>query len=67
MVASDAVSNTQLPEQVDASVTIIAKTLLVGLRGSLTPLADRDAFPDWLIPNLPNRIDNIPYEDDDED
>ena len=30
-------------------------------------LADRESFPDWIIPNLPNRIDNIPYEDDDED
>ena len=30
-------------------------------------LSDRDAFPDWLIPNLPNRIDNIPYEDEDDD
>jgi hypothetical protein len=38
VVASDAVSNTQLPEEFDASVTIIAKALLIGLRGSLTPL-----------------------------
>ena len=30
-------------------------------------LSDRESFPDWIIPNLPNRIDNIPYEDDDED
>lgn len=30
-------------------------------------LSDRDSFPDWIIPNLPNRIDNLPYEDDDED
>ena len=30
-------------------------------------LSDRASFPDWLIPNLPNRIDNLPYEDDDED
>ena len=30
-------------------------------------LSDRDCFPDWLIPNLPNRIDNIPYDEDDDD
>jgi len=30
-------------------------------------ISDRESFPDWIIPNLPNRIDNIPYEDDDED
>jgi hypothetical protein len=30
-------------------------------------IGDRDSFTDWIIPNLPNRIDNIPYEDDDED
>ena len=40
VVASDAVSNTQLPEEFDAPVTIIAKTLLVGLRGSLAPFRD---------------------------
>jgi len=34
---------------------------------SLAIITDRDAYPDWIIPNLPNRIDNIPYEDDDED
>ena len=30
-------------------------------------LSDRDSFPDWIIPNLPNRIDNIPYEDDEDE
>jgi hypothetical protein len=34
---------------------------------SLAIITDRDAYPDWIIPSLPNRIDNIPYEDDDED
>jgi hypothetical protein len=29
-------------------------------------LSDRESFPDWIIPNLPNRIDNIPYEDDED-
>ena len=40
MVASDAVSNTQFPEEFDASVTIIPKTLLIGGRGSLAPFTD---------------------------
>ena len=30
-------------------------------------LLDRESYPDWILPNLPNRIDNIPYDDDDED
>jgi hypothetical protein len=30
-------------------------------------IADRDAYPDWLLPTLPNKIDADPYEDDDED
>jgi hypothetical protein len=30
-------------------------------------LSDRESFPDWIIPNLPNRIDNIPYEDDEDE
>jgi hypothetical protein len=29
-------------------------------------ISDRESFPDWIIPNLPNRIDNIPYEDDED-
>jgi hypothetical protein len=27
----------------------------------------RDAYPDWVLPTLPNRIDNIPYDDEDDD
>ena len=34
---------------------------------ALAIVTDRDAYPDWILPALPNRIDNIPYEDDDED
>jgi hypothetical protein len=30
-------------------------------------IMERDAYPDWILPKLPNRIDNIPYDDDDED
>jgi hypothetical protein len=33
----------------------------------LAIITDRDAYPDWILPALPNRIDNIPYDDDDED
>jgi hypothetical protein len=29
---------------------------------SLAIITDRDAYPDWILPSLPNRIDNIPYE-----
>jgi hypothetical protein len=34
---------------------------------ALAIVTDRDAYPDWILPSLPNRIDNIPYEDDEED
>ena len=34
---------------------------------SLAIITDKDAYPDWILPSLPNRIDNIPYDDDDED
>lgn len=30
-------------------------------------ICEQDAYPDWIIPKLPNRIDNIPYEDEDDD
>jgi hypothetical protein len=30
-------------------------------------LLDRDSYPDWILPSIPNRVDRIPYEDDDED
>ena len=30
-------------------------------------IMERDAYPDWILPKLPNRIDNIPYEDEDDD
>jgi hypothetical protein len=33
----------------------------------LAIIMERDAYPDWILPKLPNRIDNLPYEDDDED
>jgi hypothetical protein len=34
---------------------------------ALAIITDRDAYPDWILPDLPNRIDRIPYEDEDDD
>lgn len=33
----------------------------------LAIILEPEAYPDWILPKLPNRIDNQPYEDDDED
>jgi hypothetical protein len=33
---------------------------------ALAIITDRDAYPDWILPELPNRIDNIPYDDDED-
>ena len=30
-------------------------------------ITERGAYPDWLLPALPDRVDRLPYEDDDED
>ena len=30
-------------------------------------LLDRDSYPEWILPEIPDRMDPIPYEDDDED
>ena len=30
-------------------------------------IVERDAFPDWILPPIPNTLDPKPYEDDDED
>ncbi len=34
---------------------------------ALALITDKDAYPDWILPKLPNKIDPLPYEDDDED
>jgi hypothetical protein len=34
---------------------------------SLALISDKDAYPDWILPSIPDRVDRIPYEDDDED
>jgi hypothetical protein len=33
----------------------------------LAIIIEKDTYPDWIIPSLPNRIDNIPYDDEDDD
>ena len=30
-------------------------------------ISEKDAYPDWILPSIPDRVDRIPYEDDDED
>ena len=34
---------------------------------SLYLISEKDAYPDWILPEIPNKVDRIPYEDDDED
>lgn len=33
----------------------------------LAIITDRDSYPEWILPEIPNKVDRIPYEDDDED
>lgn len=30
----------------------------------LAIITEPNAYPDWALPELPDRIDNIPYDDD---
>jgi hypothetical protein len=30
-------------------------------------IVEPSAFPNWMIPELPNKIDNIPYQDDEDE
>ena len=30
-------------------------------------LSDKDTYPDWILPSIPNKIDPIPYEDDEDE
>lgn len=34
---------------------------------AITMIQDRNSYPDWIIPDLPNKIDSIPYDDDEDD
>lgn len=34
---------------------------------ALAIIVEPSAYPDWILPKLPDKIDPMPYEDDDED
>jgi hypothetical protein len=34
---------------------------------ALAIIVEPTAYPDWILPSLPNKIDPLPYDDDDED
>lgn len=34
---------------------------------ALSMIMEKDSYPDWILPNPPNKIDPMPYQDDDED
>jgi hypothetical protein len=34
---------------------------------ALAIIVEPSAYPDWVLPSLPDKIDPLPYEDDDED
>jgi hypothetical protein len=34
---------------------------------ALAIIVEPTAYPDWILPKLPNQIDPLPYDDDDED
>ena len=33
----------------------------------LAIISERSTYPDWLLPAIPNKIDSIPYEDDEDE
>ena len=33
---------------------------------ALAIIVEPSAYPDWILPKLPDKIDPMPYEDDDE-
>jgi DNA-binding XRE family transcriptional regulator len=34
---------------------------------ALSMIQSVESYPNWIIPDLPNKIDNIPYDDEDDD
>ena len=34
---------------------------------ALAIIVEPTAYPDWILPKLPDKIDPLPYDDDDED
>lgn len=33
----------------------------------LAIIVERSAYPDWLLPSIPDRVDRLPYEDDEDE
>ena len=33
----------------------------------LALISDKETYPDWILPKMPNKIDPIPYEDDEDE
>ena len=33
---------------------------------ALAMIQDKLSYPDWILPSIPNKIDNIPYDDDED-
>ena len=33
----------------------------------LAIITDQDSYPAWILPSIPDHMDPIPYDDDDED
>jgi hypothetical protein len=34
---------------------------------ALSIIQDRDAYPEWILPSIPDRVDRLPYEDDEDE
>ena len=34
---------------------------------ALAIIVEPSAYPDWILPKIPDKIDPLPYDDDDED
>lgn len=34
---------------------------------ALAIITDRDAYPHWILPSIPDRVDRLPYEDDEDE
>ena len=33
---------------------------------ALALIGDRESYPEWILPNMPNRIHPLPYDDDED-
>ena len=34
---------------------------------ALSIIQDRDAYPEWILPAIPNKMNPLPYEDDEDE